>query len=406
MSEFLNDSFDSGDELKEDITDTSPFLENAKLIGESPTGLKIYLEDYVYTYLYKYAKFYRGEERAAALIGTFMEDSGQMCAVISGAVQIPPETKGETGELFLETHLEEIQKQMEKYFPDKELMGWMHTQPGYGIFLTTQDLLIQKKYFKEAFQTLMIIDPIEDMDAFFAWEREELRSVKGYYLYYHKNEQMQNYMIANKIGLSSEELNDREDVVMHFRKKDRMRRQEIQNKKIMRMVTTLSCVLFLMCATMAVNLIQYKERLARLETELDHIGSNYSDILKRLDKENLQVVFAEENIEDIITETEEYAVISAEATEIDKGNEDNNKNEENTANADHENREANNETKEETAEPEAVDYYTVQKGDNLIKICYQHYKTTNMLGKIVEMNNLESPNKIYEGQVLKLPRLQ
>ena len=47
--------------------------------------------------------------------------------------------------------------------------------------------------------------------------------------------------------------------------------------------------------------------------------------------------------------------LSAEATEIDKGNEDNNKNEENTATADHENREANNENKEETVEPEAVD---------------------------------------------------
>lgn len=65
----------------------------------------------------------------------------------------------------------------------------------------------------------MIIDPIENADAFFAWEDGEIKSARGYYIYYNKNEQMQNYMVANRIGVSNEELNDREDVVMHFRKK-------------------------------------------------------------------------------------------------------------------------------------------------------------------------------------------
>ena len=375
---------------------------------EVPTGLKIYLEDYVYTYLYKYAKFYRGEERSAALIGTFTEDLDGKCAIINGAVQIPIDIEGADGEFLSEVHLQEIEKQREKYFPDSVLMGWMHTQPGYGIFLTTQDMLIQKKFFKEAYQGLMIIDPIENADAFFAWEDGEIKSARGYYIYYNKNEQMQNYMVANRIGVSNEELNDREDVVMHFRKKDRMRKQEIQNKKIVRLVTALSSVLFLMCSTMAVSLIQYRERLAKIESQLNNVGSNYSDILSRLEEENLQIVFAEENIEDIevpiaeevnkTSETEDLIIISEELEE----------DEENTSNVDNENIEDNKEnvSTKETAEGDEVDLYTVKKGDSLIKICYQYYNGTNMLGKLVEINNLESPNKIYEGQVLKLPRLQ
>lgn len=142
-----------------------------------------------------------------------------------------------------------------------------------------------------------------------------------------------------------------------------MRKQEIQNKKIVRLVTALSSVLFLMCSTMAVSLIQYRERLAKIESQLNNVGSNYSDILSRLEEENLQIVFAEENIEDIevpiaeevnkTSETEDLIIISEELEE----------DEENTSNVDNENIEDNKEnvSTKETAEGDEVDLYTVKK---------------------------------------------
>lgn len=400
MSEYFYGSFDSDSESEDNQSHSFSFLENAKLVGETPTGLRIYLEDYVYTYLYQYAKLYRGQEKCAALVGSYTENLDEMSAIISGALQVN-EIESEEGNMLSETHIEEIQKQIERYFPNSQLMGWMHTQPGYGIFLTTHDMKIQQTLFKEPYQTLMIIDPIENTDAFFAWHLEEIESVEGYYIYYNKNEEMQNYMVSNKVSVSNEEFNDREDVVMHFRKKDRAKKQEIQNKKIAHLVTALSLVLFLMCVTMAIGLIQHRERLAKLESELNNMGSNYDNLLSQLNQENLQVVFAEEDLE------------KNEVSKVDKNHEDSSVTEAFVEDAEVESpteEKVNNEEtvvlEEEKEEFDEVDFYTVKKGDNLIRICYQHYKTTNALGKVVEINNLESPNKIYEGQVLKLPRLQ
>ena len=48
-------------------------------------------------------------------------------------------------------------------------------------------------------------------------------------------------------------------------------------------------------------------------------------------------------------------------------------------------------------------YYIVQKGDSLVGICREIYQTTAMLDKICEVNGIDNPDAIYEGQYLTLP---
>ena len=58
----------------------------------------------------------------------------------------------------------------------------------------------------------------------------------------------------------------------------------------------------------------------------------------------------------------------------------------------------------EQSAPEAQ-YYTVVKGDNLSKISKQYYGDPNKYTKIFEANKpmLSNPDKIYPGQVLRIP---
>ncbi|MCP5363851.1 MAG: peptidoglycan-binding protein LysM [Hyphomicrobiales bacterium] len=59
----------------------------------------------------------------------------------------------------------------------------------------------------------------------------------------------------------------------------------------------------------------------------------------------------------------------------------------------------------EGAAPEAV-FYTVKSGDNLSKIAKVHYGNANQYMKIFEANRpmLSDPDKIYPGQVLRIPQ--
>lgn len=61
----------------------------------------------------------------------------------------------------------------------------------------------------------------------------------------------------------------------------------------------------------------------------------------------------------------------------------------------------------ENKEPEAV-FHTVERGDTLSKIAKEHYGSANKYQDIFEANKpmLTDPDKIYPGQVLRIPALK
>lgn len=84
-----------------------------------------------------------------------------------------PITPGEQGVYRVEfgTHawmeLDEVQEQ----FPDLVTIGWFHTHPGHGLFLSQPDLNIQKGFFRQPYHLAMEIDPLKPSCemAFFTW---------------------------------------------------------------------------------------------------------------------------------------------------------------------------------------------------------------------------------------------
>lgn len=61
----------------------------------------------------------------------------------------------------------------------------------------------------------------------------------------------------------------------------------------------------------------------------------------------------------------------------------------------------------ENIEPEAV-FHTVERGDTLSKISKEHYGDPNQYPLIFEANKpmLQDPDKIYPGQVLRIPPME
>lgn len=58
-----------------------------KQMGGIEQRLRIFVEDYVYTYLYQYGRSGGGAEKLAALVGKYYELEGQRVLLISGAIQ-------------------------------------------------------------------------------------------------------------------------------------------------------------------------------------------------------------------------------------------------------------------------------------------------------------------------------
>lgn len=64
---------------------------------------------------------------------------------------------------------EHVQREMERKHGDRRIVGWYHTHPGFGIFLSGMDLFIQDNFFNLPWQVAFVYDPIGGDEGSFVW---------------------------------------------------------------------------------------------------------------------------------------------------------------------------------------------------------------------------------------------
>lgn len=175
------------------------FPTNIKQVGSIESGLKIYMEDYVATYLTQYATAAGYDERLATLVGRYMQIDQIPVIFISGAI-LGKYAEEDNGVLkFTRQSMEYIDEQIEKHFSGMEIVGWMQSQPGYGTFLNPSYKSYHKQFFGKSFQVMYVIDPLEKINTFYMSKYGELTESSGYFIYYEKNHNMHEYMMQNKV---------------------------------------------------------------------------------------------------------------------------------------------------------------------------------------------------------------
>jgi proteasome lid subunit RPN8/RPN11 len=63
-----------------------------------------------------------------------------------------------------------IQAVMDRDYPDRRILGWYHTHPGFGIFLSDMDVFIQDNFFGEPWQVALVYDPGAKEEGLFLWK--------------------------------------------------------------------------------------------------------------------------------------------------------------------------------------------------------------------------------------------
>lgn len=59
-------------------------------------------------------------------------------------------------------------KEVSSKYPKELVIGWYHSHPGYGVFLSETDFLTQRLIFKEWFHVALVVDHIRKEYGFFA----------------------------------------------------------------------------------------------------------------------------------------------------------------------------------------------------------------------------------------------
>ena len=62
-----------------------------------------------------------------------------------------------------------IHNELDREHPELQILGWYHTHPGFGIFLSGMDLFIHENYFSGEHQLAFVYDPIGGDEGLFVW---------------------------------------------------------------------------------------------------------------------------------------------------------------------------------------------------------------------------------------------
>jgi len=62
-------------------------------------------------------------------------------------------------------------------YPDESavMVGWYHTHPGFGIFLSGMDLFIHQNFFTQIWHVAYVLDPRARSSGFFCWNRQKTK---------------------------------------------------------------------------------------------------------------------------------------------------------------------------------------------------------------------------------------
>lgn len=423
---------------------------NIRQIGNPEKDFRIYMEDYVYTYLHP-AQMHGANvgilPRLLILLGEINHFSDRSCAFISGAIQVENGDAPEELPDLNEKTWRRIHKDMQRFFVGCEIVGWVLDIPGNTLAITKEMEETHQRNFVSRYQFFFLMDSMEREEAFYIWKEGRLRKKEGYFIYYEKNPQMQEYMISQREAAYGE-LSPTEEAGDTAAKNYRammMERKEQAVKReptgILSYLTSILTVIALCAVSVlllgnirrmedmeqTISVMSYsmesteqKNSQAKSQVAVETVNGNIlplgegqavtmdspvggegADEEPDLTAQKGQGTEREEELgqESLAGEAEPFEAGTKKAVQDEaKGGEA--KEEAGEGAADEEPK---GDSQGEADAYLAQGYYIVQTGDSLRKICYRIYQTDTMMDELCEANGIEDMDTIYVGQKILLP---
>lgn len=363
---------------------------NIRQIGSPAGHTKVYIEDYVITFLNSLSMDKNTYVRGAILFGEKKQIGNDLVIFIRGAIE------GQNLELDLDETVfddevwREIYQQKERLFSGLDVIGWALLRMGFSVRLNDKIKKTHFENFPGEGKVLYMMDDLEGEDAFYVFRGEDLSRQNGYYTYYEKNPMMQNYLVERRQDIKEVQTYEKmmesrrdEKLIQQFREKISKKTKSNQRKGRIRNISTAAAVtiMMIMGGTMYYyagqdQSINFKEVV---NGAVHTMGKGVSD----------QISTKSSTTSVKITKT----LDSATQTSI-------HKKEQKTT-------QPTIKQKQKTQKASSGQYksytYTVKSGETLVSISRKVYGTQKLVQRIKKANALSDENQIYPGQKLIIP---
>lgn len=425
----------NGAKEEKNIYEYNKYPKNVRQIGVPLPGQKIYLEDYVITYL-KQCFVHAQEPVVVLLLGKYGEQEAKEAVFLYGAMALEEEKILEKGGIEQETW-DQVHQSIAENFPEAQVLGWACGVPMWSSNVDSQVRRLQKKEFARENRTLFLWDLSEKEEKIFLWQRSMLKEMSGYYVYFEKNPQMQNFMLDSTEPESID--GDYKDTVTVSMR--HVIEEKEEHKKNMQLLAYCGAVAAGIALLFGVHtMLDSTARIRKMEQTVDtlteYVGKQQEDVaamsrqaqntedtvkeIPRQSAESVQTTDASsrrkttEQAGEAVQQGDENAVIAQSGAdkqdkeEIDKKTSPENGTDQKPTGAGKsaagtESKQSAGSRAKKTSIGSGTQSYIVRKGDTLSQIVWRQYHDLSYEKKIKKANGLKDADAIYEGQCIVLP---
>ncbi len=134
--------------------------------------VKIFFDQSAYSGCVEHTRSEPEHEVGGLLIGDVRVDPlhARPYIVIQNILPALDTEASETHVTFTQKTLLKLHGELEDRYPGKRILGWYHTHPHLGIFLSSYDTWIHEHFFSDPTQVALVVDPYFERGGFFVWQ--------------------------------------------------------------------------------------------------------------------------------------------------------------------------------------------------------------------------------------------
>lgn len=386
----------------EKAEDTATFPRNFRQIG-TPEGEKhIFIEDYVYTYLHP-AFLGMNERRVCILVGRTETHGKNTNIYVNGAFELPEIIYCGTAPVFQEKIRTEICTLIKRYFDGSTLLGWFYDEKGTAPCLTPELERILKNFFGGNNRLLLLSDSLEKEETLYIYEDGAVHKKEGYYIYYERNQAMQEYMIVSRKDTPQEVKPEevRDEALKNYRELVLNRpKKNFQLPAFHSLVYGSGLLVVIAIIVVGISMFNNYEKMKKLETAVSVMEqkNGLSGTDPAADTETRTKLV----IEDLAGQVEPTEKENAEDLQV----ADSTAAQDNTTAQNNTSDQAASASTQPQSEAEIIlqqGYYIVQPGDSMISISKKIYQDASHVADLCAANGIENVDNIKVGEKLILP---
>ncbi|MDD3253670.1 MAG: LysM domain-containing protein [Lachnospiraceae bacterium] len=203
---------------------------NIRQIGERDQIVKLYVEDYVNTYLKRLYPTGGQDLRVGLLLGEIRTEEGVPYLFADGAMELEEVTHDREKVEFTEEAWKKAYQTIEQMFPRRKVLGWFLCGAS-GCALSPLNYWKQHtQYFAGKNQLMYLNSGLEGEEAIYVASEDGFYKLRGHCIYYERNQMMQDYMVSRKDARRVES-GARDVVTQDFRQRMEDKHQEVVRQR-------------------------------------------------------------------------------------------------------------------------------------------------------------------------------